>query len=333
MSLENLIRDRVHFARLSRIGWNQVVCEVCHDHSPRGGFKFDNGEVGYNCFNCGAKGKYHEGNDFISKEFRHVLNAFSISNDDIDRVLNKNFFDSKGKPESTTISLADVQHVKEKKSYLVTPEVELPKSFHELGSTDKCIELQARIVDYLLGRKIDLNRYKFFFSNDPKKLNFVFIPYYRNGKLIYWQGRNISKTASKKDRYDNCTEPKENVLFNFDELFRNHDAPLFVTEGVFDAMPLNGVALLGSKINEAKVEIFHKSRRRKIFVIDKDKNGRFVAEKALENGWDITFAPQFTEDVNKSIIQYGHAWTIYQLFKNIPSNTFEAKMLIELNCR
>jgi hypothetical protein len=329
--LENLIRERVHFTRVAHTGFHHCVCEVCHDHTDRGGFKFDGGEVGYNCFNCGAAGKYTENSGELSKKFRKILNSFSIANDDLDKLLGKAFFD-KAKSDSDKITLADITTKKEKKNYLITPEVELPKGCLQLGATDKGLEVQEHIANYLLNRKIDITAHPFFFSLDPKKINYVIIPFYRNGKIIYWQGRNYSNGASKKDRYDNCTEPKENIIFNIDELFRRGDAPLFVTEGVFDALPLNGVALLGSKINEAKLEILKKSKRDLIFVIDKDKNGRFVAEKALENGWKITFAPQFTEDVNKSIITYGKCWTIFELFKQIPNEVFEAKMLIELYC-
>ena len=327
--LEDLIRQRVHFTRVAHTGFHHCVCDVCHDHTDRGGFKFQGGEVGYNCFNCGAAGRYVENSGELTKKFRKILNVFGISDEDIDKEIGKAFFTKN--TESETISLSDVQQKKEKKNYLITPEVELPKGAMLLGSTDKGVQVQERIIEYLLSRKIDPAAYPFYFTLDPKRLNFVIIPFYRNGKIIYWQGRNYTNGSSKKDRWDNCTEPKENIIFNFDELFRG-SGPLFVSEGVFDALPLNGIALIGSKINEAKIEILKKSRRELIFVIDKDKNGRMVAEKALENGWKITFAPQFTDDVNKSIITYGKCWTIYQLFNQIPKNEFEAKMLIELYC-
>ena len=328
--LEDLIRQRVHFTRVAHTGFHHCVCDVCNDHTDRGGFKFHGGEVGYNCFNCGAAGRYIENSGEITRKFRKILNVFGISDEDIDKEIGKAFFTKN--TESETISLADVSQRKEKKNYLITPEVELPKGVMLLGSTDKGIQIQEKIVEYLLSRKIDPSVYTFYFSLDPKHLNFVIIPFYRNGKIIYWQGRNFTNGSSKKDRWDNCTESKENIIFNFDELFRG-SGPLFVSEGIFDALPLNGLALIGSKINEAKIEILKKTRRELIFVIDKDKNGRMVAEKALENGWKITFAPQFTDDVNKSIITYGKCWTVYQLFNQIPKTEFEAKMLIELNCK
>ena len=327
--LEDIIRQKVHFTKSSSTGFHHCHCEVCHDHTDRGGWKFQHGEIGYNCFNCGTSGRYTENSGEITKKMRKILNSFSISNEEIDKEIGKAFF--KTKAEGASISLADVQQKPEKKNYLITPEVSLPKGCMQLGSTDKGIEVQERIADYLTSRKIDIAEYPFYFSLDPKFLNYVIIPFFRNGKIIYWQGRNYTNGSNKKDRWENCTESKENIIFNFDELFRG-SGPLFVTEGIFDALPLNGIALIGSKINEAKTEILKKSRRELIFVIDKDKNGRMVAEKALENGWKITFSPQFTDDVNKSIITYGHCWTIFELFKQIPKDVLEAKMLIELNC-
>lgn len=330
--LEDLIRQRVHFTRSSRTGFNHCVCEVCHDHSDRGGFKFSNGEIGYNCFNCGAGARYTEGSGMISRNFRKILNSFSISDDEIDNiVINKKFFETSGDTQGKVIKLNDIQPKQDKKHYLVTPEVALPKGCKYLGSTEEDLETQFEIVEYLFSRKIDPEAYPFMFSTDPKLRDYLIVPFFRNGKIIYWQGRSYKKNVSKKDRYNNCTEPKENVIFNMDELFRG-SGPLFVSEGVFDAIPLNGIALIGSKIPEAKIEFLKKSKRDLIFIIDKDANGRSVAETALENGWKITFAPQFTEDVNNSIITHGSCWTIHQLFKNIPQSNFEAKTKIELYC-
>lgn len=329
--IETLIRQYVHFTRLAHTGFNQCKCEVCGDYTDRGGFKFDGNEIGYNCFNCGVGAKYTEHSGKMGKNFREVLKAFGIPNDEINKELGKSFLSQKAS-EKEVISLSDVTKSQEKKIHLITPEIELPPSFKLIGSTSEHFDTQEAIVSYLLARKIDVTKYKFYFSTSPKQRSFVFIPFFRNGKLIFWQGRNILPNCSKKDRYDNCSSPKENIIFNFDELYRSEDTPLFVTEGVFDAMPINGIAIIGSKLNDAKIEALRRSKRRKIFVIDKDKNGAMVAEKALTNKWEITFAPQFTEDVNKSIIQYGYTWTIHQLFKNIPKNEFEARLKVKLLC-
>jgi len=331
--IENLIRERVHFTETSRTGFHKCICPVCNDYQDRGGFKFEAGEIFYNCFNCGTAESYVENSGNMFPGFRKVLQAFGFDKEEVQREVNKGFFKVKQEdPESKIISLADVQPPKEKKAFLVTPEIQVPPTFHLLGSTDIGTPLQERIIDYLIGRKIRIQDVPFMFSIDPKHHDFVIIPFYRNGKFIFWQGRNIDKNAPKKKRYDNCLSSKENIIYNIDALSRG-TGPLFVSEGVFDAIPLDGIALIGSKLNQAKTDWLMKSKRDLIFIIDKDNNGKKLAYKVLSYGWKITFAPDFTNDVNDSIIKYGELWTIHQLFKNIPKTDFEAKTQIEMYCK
>ena len=77
------------------------MCQICNDHSPRAGFKFDGDFVGYNCFNCGAKGKLDKSHAKVSKAFRNILNSFGISNEDIDNELARNFLNKESNPKSS----------------------------------------------------------------------------------------------------------------------------------------------------------------------------------------------------------------------------------------
>lgn len=329
---EQLIRERVHFTKHSSTGFNQCVCNLCHDYTDRGGFKFENGNIVYNCFNCSFSIVHDETSKTVSNKFRKVLNSFGISKEEISDVLNAAFFNQDDSSEKT-ISIKDVLASKEDKNYLVTPEVDLPKGCFELGSTNQGIEIQEKIVDYLHSRRIDFTKHKFFFSLNKDFMNYVIVPFYRNGKLIFWQGRNFNNNCSKKERYSNCTKSKENIFFNFDLIFKNTKTPLFVSEGIFDALSIDEcISSIGSKLPEAKIEILKKSKRDIIFIIDKDKNGKLLAEKVLSNGWKITFSPEGTSDVNDSITKFGKCWTVYQLFKNIPRDRFAADLAIGLNC-
>jgi hypothetical protein len=69
-----------------------------------------------------------------------------------------------------------------------------------------------------------------------------------------------------------------------------------------------------------------------VFVIDKDKNGRALAETVLNAGYEITFAPDGADDINKSVQRFGRAWTAQQLIKNIPMNSTAAQLALGLNC-
>jgi DNA primase len=132
--------------------------------------------------------------------------------------------------------------------------------------------------------------------------------------LIYWQSRSI--TSDVKPRYKNCYAPKDAVIYGYDKLFSYSTAPLFVTEGVFDAEGIDGICILGSSLNAAKIEILHKTKRRIIFVVDRDSNGGDLGNEVIKQGWELTFVDPNVEDVNDSIVKYGKIYTTYCLMKN-----------------
>jgi hypothetical protein len=330
-SFEELIKEEVFgiLPRPSNTGFHRIRCQVCNDHSPRGGFKFDNGVIGYNCFNCGAVAKHTDGSETASNDFKEVLQAFGIPTHTIKEILNQAFFKRvKGQVSDTPsiITLADLN--KPKEFDFSTPTIQLPDSSFPLGYP-KGKEEQQKFLEYVSSRGLTKYQSKFMFSLDPERKDELIIPFYRNGKLIYWQARNINPDTPKSERYDNCTQPKDKIIYGYDELFSYSPYPLFVTEGVFDCIPLNGCAIIGSKIPEIKLEILKKTKRDLVFVVDRDRNGKLFGFTALENGWCVSFPPENSIDVNMSIKKNGLYWTIQYLMKNIERNPLKAEVRIK----
>ena len=306
-TLQELIEQKVVLGKESAKGFRALRCQVCNDHSERAGFKFNGSEVRYNCFNCQARFVFTEGDTSFTKNARRILECYGITRDELNEVTGSSFFLKKNETKEITLESMKPQ------VSLFTPEVKLPPNSYPLGS-DFCDELQAPIIEYLLSRCIDPLKINAHFSTDPKFLNRVIVPCTREGKIIFWQARTI--LPGVKPRYKSPSVVKDAVLWGYDNIFKNYDQPLFITEGIFDAEPLDGIALLGSKLNEAKLEILNRSRRRKIVVVDRDDNGSALAEMALEHGWEITFTALGAGDVNKSIQTRGRLLTIWDLLKN-----------------
>lgn len=321
--LEDLIFESIPLSSTST-GWHTCKCPLCSDYKDRGGFKFDGGTVGYSCFNCSKTGKYEEFSGEMSKNMRRILNTFGIDDSDIDVVVNSAFFHKK--EETSKITLSALQKVN-----TTTPPIKFPPKTFKLGETAEGLEMQGRIVEYLASRAIDFEQNQFFFSLDPRMYNRVIIPFYRNGNLIYWQARSVD--PNEKKRYDNPHVSRDAVIFNMDQLNTFSPVPLLVCEGPFDAMMFDGVAVLGAKLSEAKVELLAKSNRRLVFVIDKDKNGAQFAESVLRAGWEITFAPDGAADINHAVQRFGRSWTARQLIKNIPADHSSAQLAISFNCK
>lgn len=308
VSLRELIQNNIPLGRQLPSGWFISKCPICNDYKERAGFLFEGDNVVWHDFNCGAAFNYDHSTGHLSKSASRVLKAYGLNDDQLAQVTAHKFF---VKPEeSKDITLDTLK----KKVNLSTPEIDFPPSTFFLGD-DRAKTIQQPLIDYLNSRSIDYNRLKCGFSLNEKWLNRIIIPVYRNGKLIYWQARSI--LPNDKIRYKSPSTNKEAVIWGYDNLFKNFDYPLFITEGIFDAYEFDGVALLGSSLNEAKIEVLKKSTRKKVFVIDKNKNGARVANDALDLGWDITFVDDRATDVNDSVKKFGRSFTAWSLMKNM----------------
>lgn len=321
--LQSLIENKIAFRPIST-GWMVGKCSVCGDYKERAGFKFDNDIIAYNCWNCGTATRYEEFSGRISKKMRNVLRTYGIDDSEINQIVNTSFFtEPQNKSVITLTSLTSAP--------ILPAEIPFPKGSHRLGYSEKNLEYQEKLASYLVSRKIDLLKYPFYYSLEERFINRIIIPFFRNGKLIYWQARSILKTEKK--RYDNAPVQRDNIMFNMDQLGIYSNKPLLVTEGVFDALIFDGLAILGSELNKSKIELLSKTKRDLIFVLDKDQKGKKLAKEVLRNGWKISFSPEGTSDINDSVQKYGKSWTALGIMKNIPKNLDEAQLLITLNCK
>ena len=318
-SLADIIQSKVNLGPLNSRGFHAVRCQVCSDYQERGAFKFDASSTGFSCWNCGSKFKYEEGSGRLSKNARNILSAFGISANDLTNLQSALF---KKAEEEQEINLPSM-----KKKTLFTPEVELPQHSYPIGTSGND-EIQEPLIEYLLKRKIDPVEMKAHFSLDKKYLRRVIIPFFKNGKIIYWQARAIDDV---KPRYLNCSAQRDAVIYGYDELYSWKKTPLFVTEGVFDAISLGGICLNGSSLNETKIKLLKASSRRLIFVIDRDKTGNELGKAAIENGWEITFVDERVSDANESVQVFGMPYTVYCLLKNATSKSFSDQMQLQLS--
>ncbi|MEM2159638.1 MAG: hypothetical protein QXN55_01635 [Candidatus Nitrosotenuis sp.] len=317
-ALEQLIRDHVLLGKESSKGFHPLKCPLCNDYKERAGFKFSENSVGYHCFNCSAKLIYNDGDIELSHKFAKLLKELDVPNFEL--VLGASWIKKQSEPSVITIETLKVKTT-------ATPEIKLPTGSVLLGKVG--LEyVQKQAIQYLENRKINPTSYPFYVNGADWLKNRIIIPCYRNRKLIYWQARSF---VNATPRYLSCSAVKDAVMFNMDELNRWSSLPLFITEGIFDALHVNGVALLGSTLTEPKLELLKKSKRRLIFVIDQNRNGKLLGEEALDNNWEITFPPGNKTDINSAIQQYGRLFTTYTLMNNAASG-FDAHVQLNIKC-
>lgn len=324
VSLEEIIRNNVHLGRPNPQGWCPVLCKVCHDHGkkgPRAAFKFEGETVGYHCFNCGHSTVYDPS---TSRSMPHkmvaVLDAFGIPDSEWRVVIFQNLA-----RERQNSSDRQEQYVS------IEPKaVELPDSFYRL-TDDPDDDVAQYAIEYLTTeRRIDWRAYPFYLSRPINKKWFgrLVIPVYKDTKLIYYQGRDL--TGLHKQKYLSPSIDRENVIYGYENLHTDPDEPLYVMEGWFDAFVLNGVATFGNKLSSAQIKWLNQSRRQKVIIPDRWGDGYKLAEQAIELGWSISTpdAPG-CKDVSDVVEKYGMLYTLKTIHDNTASGfSAEAKLAV-----
>lgn len=297
MKLFDLITDSLPANRTVSGDWYNICCPLCSDRKFRGGFRQDGDTVIYNCFKCGEKYVYK---DKLSKNFRRLLNLVGVDNQAINTALGSSILQRISTKSEITIEVL---------KNAVKPVVQLPAG---------CQPCDKAAAAYLRARNLDNQVGKFLIS--PKLKDRVILPFYDNGKLVYWQART---TVNDPVRYKNPPVNKDDIIYNVDELYTSSKWPLFITEGIFDALHVNGCAILGSSLSEEQLKRLRHAYRTPCLIVDPDKNGIKLAKRFLEEGWDITFANELSGmpmDTDAAIKQYGKLFVFHQLGRNRTSD-------------
>lgn len=285
-------------------GWYDVKCAVCQDYKPRAAFKFEpNGAVVYHCFNCGHTAGFAPPRTTFSNRMITVIVGFGIDLDYAKRVLFSGFVSD---TDSSTLKIADGSGVS-----VAAPPIEFPSAFIPITSD------HTVAYDYLVSRGV-ASVGEWFINSDPANRrwgNRVIVPVRNNrNQIVFYQGRSFNQNNYNK-RWESPSVPKTCVIFNH-TLIYNHDTsvPLVVCEGIFDALSVGGVAILGSTFSDYQINELKKYRGAVIIIPNKDKNGKQMALQALQQGYQLSF-PDIGSctDLNEAHVRYGQLYLNQQI--------------------
>ena len=313
-------------------GWisgNAVCCPhngESADTRGRGGIHTDpDGNISYSCFNCNFKASYQPGRHLTFK-FRKLLKWLGADDTDIKRLV----------IEAIRVrELVNPEEVKQEEEERIEFKIrDLPEgaisfqqflAWHVLDNFENVPGLLNSAVDYVKDRKIDHTKYEFYWTDSTEHSlhQRVIIP-------CIWQGKTIGYTSRAfvdgvKPKYYSHYEP--NFVFN-----TNNQLPdskfVIVCEGPFDAMSIDGVAVLNNECNETQADIIESLGREVIVVADKDRAGAKMINNAIEYGWSVSF-PVWLEtckDINEAVVKYGKLFVL----KTILDSKQSSKLKIEL---
>lgn len=337
MDFESTIRQYVFLGRPSNKGWCQVLCRVCNDHGRKGlrsAFKFGPEEFGYHCFNCEIGAQFSAYSQTMpSEDMEIILAAFGIPDEFLNElkmmVIN-----------NRTDGSAVQQHVFNKAKTSGAKVLEVPPYFKlvtDFAEDDPIRQLaEMHLADERAMTSAD---YPFFIGlRDPndkdsfKWTNRLIIPIVNNaGKMIFWQGRDIIGNQERK--YLSVDTERDSVLYGMSELQNRTNAPLFITEGFFDAFHVKGCATLGRQLTPEMFEMLDLCPREKIIIPDFAGNGQDLALQGVRHGWKVSI-PEFGQckDVTEAIVKYGKLYVYKNIMDNIYSGT-AAETMIGLHCK
>jgi len=303
--------------KISQSGWHSFNAPCCHHrgHKPdkraRGGIKIiDDNNWNYHCFNCQYKCGFNLGKS-ISKNTKQFLLWCGIDEVQINK------YSLESLQHKDLLSIVRVRKSKTKITFKATklPNCELidiSNSKHQI------------YIDYLTKRKIDYNTYPFMVTPDLVGRNSqrIIIPFTHNGKIVGHTSRFLDNRIPKF-----ISEQQSGYLFGLD-LQKPEYEVCIVVEGIFDALSINGVALLSNTLNEDHIIQLKNLNKKIILVPDQDKSGFEIIDKALDLGFDVSL-PNWDDnikDVNDSVVKYGRLPTLLSILQNSTNNKIKVEM-------
>lgn len=315
------------------ISFNGVCCShngETADTRGRGGLVMNaDGGVSYHCFNCNFKASYVPGRHLTYK-FRKLLSWLGADEGTVKRLVIDAIRIRELVAPEQVIEAVEQEEIK----FKARPLPEEAQSFHALSNfytlnndRDVPAEFHNSVI-YVASRKIDLAKYEFYWTPETQ-YNLhkrVIIPFTWKNQIIGYSARAFDDTV--KPKYHSSYEP--NYVFNVDQQHRDSKF-VIVVEGPFDAMAVDGVAVLSNECSETQADIIDSLGREVILVPDSDKSGSKLVDQAVEFGWTVSF-PVWMEthkDVASAVEQYGKLFVVKSILAAKQSN----KLKIELHKR
>lgn len=336
------------------ISFNAVCCQhngESADTRGRGGvLPGVDGSVSYHCFNCGFKTGFYPGRP-VNFKFRKLLRWLGADDNTIQRLVMEALRIKELVPAEERAPVPEVEV-----AYKPRPlpddsasimqwatQIRLSVPWNSDGQVEwtdlkKAVPEQLEnAIEYLHERKVDVKKYDFYIT-DTTAYNLdkrVIVPFTWKNKIIGYTARAL--VDGIKPKYHNSHD--SNYVFNIDKQLPDSKFVL-VMEGPFDAMCVDGVAVLGNEINEVQADIIESLGKEVILVPDFDKHlnkkgvevwpGASAIDCAIEYGWSVSF-PVWSElddckDVAAAVKKFGKLFVLQTILAGKETN----KLKIEL---
>lgn len=281
-------------------GWTSFNAPCCvhmgesADRRNRGGIKpGTDGSWSYHCFNCGYTASFIMGRTLTFKA-RKLLSWMNVPQEEIERINLESL-----KQRNIEGILSERQDLVNKLQNIEFEDRDLPADTQPLNEIAQ---------QYLRDRCISTD-YPFLYKVMPRPG--IVIPFTYQGQVVGHTNRFLD---SRTPKYIQDAQP--GYVFGTD-LQQPGWQSVLVMEGVFDALSINGLAVLHADVNDAQVRLIRSLNREVIVVPDQDAAGMKLVDRAIELGWSVSI-PDWSpdvKDVNDAVIRWGRVATLITIMQ------------------
>jgi hypothetical protein len=317
--VESTLQAHLPALKRNTNGWLTMNCPVCTqngqarpDTKHRGGIKFEQDRVGYHCFNCGYTTGWRPGQRLGIKLIK-FMRAIGVDEGEIQRL--------KIQLWEQVVEDEDTIHEPFKKPDW--PEIEFPWEIQELT-------LEA--AEYLDRRGIlELTEWLASPSSVQGMNNRVILPFFDADKLVGYNARWIGE-APKGTAKIIASRPAS-FVFNLDRQSQTRKYTV-VTEGEYDALSLDGVAIMTNSISPEQAKIIEDIDNEPVVLPDRDRPGLQLALQAAELGWNVSFPewPEGIKDANDAVQHFGRVATLQSVISAIETSPLKIKLIARRWC-
>jgi hypothetical protein len=276
------------------------------DKRQRGGLKSSPDGWSYHCFNCNFTASFIVGRN-LSFKARKLLTWLNVPLEEIERI---NLESLKHR------SIAGI--IESRQTFDVVADIRFDE--RDLGGVEFITPNHTDQWNYLRRRCAPVD-YPFMVSATPGTRSGVIIPFTYNNTMV---GSTTRFLDDRKPVWLNDFQP--GYVFGTDLQHANWQH-VIVTEGIFDALSISGLALMHNTVSDAQARLIRTLGKEITVVPDQDLPGMELVDRAVELGWAVSMpAWEDCKDVNDAVIKYGRLATLLTIMQSRETSRIKIEM-------
>jgi hypothetical protein len=278
-------------------GWISFNAVCCHynvgsvDKRGRGGLKATEQGWSYHCFNCGYKATFILGRT-LSFKARRLLGWMGVPDAEIDHL------------NLESLKHRNIHGILEDRQKTFTALNAIEFEERDLPPFAELLTEEGEYRDYVRRRGMPEDfPVMVQMQNDGVHWTrpHVVIPFTYDNKIVGYTCRFLD---NKQPKFISDSQP--GYVFGTDLQYADWQY-VIVTEGIFDALSISGLAVMHNTISDTQARLIRSLGKNVVVVPDQDQAGLELIDRAVELGWAVSIPnwPVGIKDVNDAVMQLG----------------------------